>query len=96
MNREVSEAKLKKYLAFTKTALKKIKVTAGKDTHMRAAADDALLMIGSYLSDAEHFYKKGDWVNAFAALNYAYGWVDCCVRIGIIDGSAGAGKYFTI
>ena len=42
-------------------------------------------MIERYLSDAEHFQKKGDLVNAFAALNYAHGWLDAGARLGIFD-----------
>lgn len=96
MKDQITKEKLEKYFAFTKTAMGKIKVLAGKDTHLKAMADDALVMINSYLSDAKHFFSEDDYVNAFAALNYAYGWIDCCVRLGVIDGSAGAGKYFTI
>lgn len=42
-------------------------------------------MIGCYISDAHHFEKKGDFVNAFAALSYAHGWLDSGARIGIFD-----------
>jgi len=42
-------------------------------------------MIQRYIKDAYHFYEKKDFVNAFAALNYAHGWLDCGARIGIFD-----------
>ena len=29
--------------------------------------------------------KKGNIVNAFAALNYAHGWLDAGARLGIFD-----------
>jgi hypothetical protein len=42
-------------------------------------------MVGNYLSDAKHFFEKGGWVNAFAALNYAHGWLDSGVRLKVFD-----------
>lgn len=51
-------------------------------------------MASNYLSDAGHFEKKGDFVNAFAALNYAHGWIDAGVRLGIFD--VNDNKLFTI
>ena len=31
------------------------------------------------------FYENEDFVTAFAAVNYAYGWIDCGARIGLWD-----------
>ena len=42
-------------------------------------------MVERYVSDARHFEEKGDFVNAFAALAYAHGWLDAGARIGIFD-----------
>ncbi len=42
-------------------------------------------MTTNYLSDAAHFEEKEDYVNAFGALNYAHGWLDSGVRLGIFD-----------
>jgi len=42
-------------------------------------------MASNYVSDAKHFEKKGDLVNAFAAINYAHGWIDSGVRLNIFD-----------
>ena len=42
-------------------------------------------MAENYISDAHFFEKKADLVNAFAALNYAHGWIDCGVRLGIFN-----------
>ena len=33
-------------------------------------------MVENYLSDAKHFEEKQDFVNSFAAINYAHGWLD--------------------
>ena len=38
-----------------------------------------------YVSDAEHFEKKGDVISAFAALNYAHGILDAGVLFGLFD-----------
>ena len=42
-------------------------------------------MVSNYLSDAKHFEEKGDLVNAFAALNYAHGWLDAGVRLDVFN-----------
>lgn len=39
-------------------------------------------MASRYYSDAHHFHSKGDVVTAFAALNYAHGWLDAGARAG--------------
>ena len=44
-------------------------------------AKDFLDMAQRYYSDAGYFYKKNDYVLAFAALNYAHGWLDAGARI---------------
>jgi hypothetical protein len=40
-------------------------------------------MASRYFSDAGHFEEKGDVVTAFAALNYAHGWLDAGARLGL-------------
>ena len=47
--------------------------------------EDFLDMIERYIKDAEHFEKKGEIVDAFAALNYAHGWLDAGARLGLFD-----------
>jgi len=82
--KEISEEKLKKYFSVTKAALKKAEASKNR-LDMAAERADALDMIKRYVSDAKHFYEKDDYVNAFAALNYAHGWLDFGARIGIFD-----------
>lgn len=36
-----------------------------------------------YYRDARHFYEKGEYVNAFGALEYAEGWLDAGKSLGI-------------
>ena len=51
-------------------------------------------MVENYLNDSKHFEEKCDYVNAFAALNYAHGWLDSGVRLGIFN--VDDDKLFTI
>ena len=53
----------------------------GLDKSRISQAKDFLDMASRYFSDANHFYSKKDYVNAFAALNYAHGWLDAGARI---------------
>ena len=82
--KEITEEKLKKYFEVTKAALKKAE-SSGNRTDLKDERSDFLDMIKRYVSDAEHFEKKQDKVNAFAALNYAHGWLDAGARLGIFD-----------
>jgi len=83
MNNTITKEKLEKYFRLTSNALEKAKksVIKGKESQ----AKEIIEMASNYLSDAKHFQLKGDFVNAFAALNYAHGWLDSGVRLGIFD-----------
>lgn len=85
MNCEISEHKLAHYFSITTQALEKAKVSSPKKTHLSSAAEDFLDMATRYLSDARHFEQKKDFVNAFACLNYAHGWLDAGARLGLFD-----------
>lgn len=90
--KEITKEKLKKYFNLTETALKiaKKNIIKGKEKH----AEEIIEMVENYLSDAKHFENKGNFVNAFAALNYAHGWLDSGVRLDIFD--VQDNKLFTI
>ncbi len=79
----ISQEKIEKYFKLTSTALKEAKknIIKGKET----SAKEIIEMVENYLSDAKHFEKEGDWINAFAALNYAHGWLDSGVRLDVFD-----------
>ncbi len=83
MNNKITPEKVKKYNALTSKALKVAKksIIKGKGKHAKEIID----MVSNYLSDAEHFEKKEDLVNAFAALNYAHGWLDSGVRLDVFN-----------
>ena len=77
----ITEEKLQKYFDITSRALKKVKIV----TAHKKQAEDALDMARRYFEDAKHFKEKGDIVTAFAALNYAHGWLDAGARLGLFD-----------
>ena len=81
---KITESKLKKYFSVTSRAIEKAKKSKNR-LKMKEEREDSLDMIERYFSDANHFYEKGDFVNAFAALNYAHGWLDAGARIGLYD-----------
>jgi hypothetical protein len=82
---KVTDEKLKKYFEVTGKALDKVKIGEQKDINWKAAAEDFLDMAQRYYSDAKHFQEKGEIVTAFAALNYAHGWLDAGARLGLFD-----------
>jgi len=81
----ITQEKLDKYFDVTGRALKKLKLCCPEKTHFDKIAKDYLNMAQSYFDDAGHFRDNGDWINAFAALNYAHGWLDAGARIGLWD-----------
>ena len=85
----ITSEKLKKYFDITGRALKKVKIVSKNqimsDKVWKKNAEDFLDMAQRYFDDAHYFEKKGDVVTAFAALNYAHGWLDAGARIGLFD-----------
>lgn len=82
---ELTEEKLDKNFEITKRALDKAKEAPENLNITDSTRKDFIDMIERYIKDAEHFRGKGDLINAFAALNYAHGWLDAGARIGIFD-----------
>lgn len=87
--------KVEKYIAIEEEALKKLTIAVPENSMMGEYAKNAMEMITGYFNDAIHFREKGDLLNAFAALNYSYGWIDSLVRLGILDGK-GDHRLFTL
>jgi len=84
MEDKVTREKLDKYFGLTTKALEicRESVVVGREDD----ATEIFEMVGNYLSDAKFFdSEKGDWVLAFGALNYAHGWLDCGVRLGVFE-----------
>jgi len=83
MDNQITKEKLEKYFDLTTRALEQVKnnIISGKEDH----AKEIVVMVQNYLSDAKHFEEKEDYVNAFAALNYAHGWLDSGVRLDVFN-----------
>ncbi|MAG78866.1 hypothetical protein CMI40_00630 [Candidatus Pacearchaeota archaeon] len=92
MENKITKEKIEKYSKLTSNALEIVKksIIKGKEKHAKEIID----MVSNYLSDSQHFKKKEDYVNAFAALNYAHGWLDSGVRLDIFK--VNNDKLFTI
>lgn len=82
--KEITKEKLEKYFKVTEEALEAAE-KSGNRTELKDEREDMLDMIKRYVSDAKHFFENEDYVNAFAALNYAHGWLDSGARLGIFD-----------
>lgn len=83
--KHLSDEKIAKYLDITARALAKLEVAPPTPSHLKDVADDFLTMAQSYHKDAAHFASQGDYVNAFACVNYAHGWIDAGARLGLWD-----------
>lgn len=83
MENIINKEKIKKYFEVTETALEIVKksIIKGKEKQAKEIID----MVSNYISDAKHFEKNNDFVDAFAALNYAHGWLDSGVRLDVFD-----------
>ena len=93
MDDKITKEKLEKYLTLTSTAIEKAMVAKEK-INIQNARHEILDMAIRYVKDAKHFQEKGDFVNAFAALNYAHGWLDAGARLGFFD--VHDSKYFAV
>ena len=81
----ITEVQLKKYFHVTKEGYTLAKDSRNRRPEMKKEREDFLDMIERYIADAEYFEKKGEAVNAFAALNYAHGWLDAGARLGLFN-----------
>lgn len=73
--------KIIKYSDITQKALKLAEKNINQDK--KSEAKEIIAMVKAYLSDSKYFKAQGNYVNAFAAINYAHGWLDCGSRLGI-------------
>ena len=83
MENIITKEKLEKYFKLTTKALEEVKKKIIKSKEKEAK--EIIEMVTNYISDAEHFRNKEDFVNSFAALNYAHGWLDSGVRLDVFD-----------
>ncbi len=82
----ITNEKIGNYLKRTEEAIEIIKKgLPPKRSLLYDVALDYLQIIECYYNDSKVFIKNGDYVNGFAALNYAYGWIDAGTRLGLFD-----------
>ncbi len=81
----ITGEKLKQYFDVTGTAKEKVFKLNQDKIKSDVQVADIYDMVCRYYSDAQHFASKNDYINAFAALNYAHGWLDCAARLRLID-----------
>lgn len=91
---KITKEKLRKYFEVTGKAISLVKFKEPEHVDFKKVAEDFLDMAKRYYEDAQHFEKKGEVVTAFAALNYAHGWLDAGARLGVFD--VKDSKLFTI
>ena len=84
---EITKEKLDKYFSMTEKAIKEaggnLSTAKGVCLNLDQVAEEFLSVAKNYFKDAKHFHEKGDSVTAFAALNYAHGWLDAGVKLSL-------------
>lgn len=80
----ITKKKLQKYFSITTKAIEMVESSKMDGSRIKEAKD-FLNMAKCYYSDALHFFEKQDYINAFAAINYAHGWLDAGARIKLFD-----------
>ncbi len=81
MKDRITKEKISKYKSITTEALGVAITSVAKGKEKKAK--EIVEMVSCYLSDSEYFEKRGDLVNALAALSYAHGWLDAGARLKI-------------
>tara|TARA_Y100000310_G_C20606256_1_gene775636 strand:+ start:235 stop:522 length:288 start_codon:yes stop_codon:yes gene_type:complete len=81
LQNKITKQKIEKYYSLTSKALKIAKKAVVRSKQKQAK--EIFLMVESYLSDSQYFKKKGNYINAYGALNYAHGWLDSGARLKI-------------
>ena len=80
---EITKADLSKYREITAKAINIAKKNVSAEK--KKQAEKIIEMVENYLSDSNHFEQKEDFVNAFGAIYYAHGWIDCGARLKIFE-----------
>jgi uncharacterized protein len=83
MKEKITKETIEKYRLITSKALKIAEENISKSREKEAG--EIIQMVSCYLSDSNHFEKHKDLVNAFGAIYYAHGWLDCGARLKIFN-----------
>ena len=60
-----------------------LEISVAEGTMLRPLAESGLEMVDCYRTDADNFCRDGDYVTAFAAINYAHAWIGCFRDLGL-------------
>lgn len=85
---KILDEKLNHYFSVANRALNEVKIIVPKNSHLELVAWDYLDMAKRYYSDADYYRQKGDYVTAFASLNYLHGFLDAGARLGVFKVSS--------
>jgi len=82
MHQTITLEKVEHYFSITEKALEQAQ--GAFDHSRKKEAAIVYDMASGYVQDAHYFFdEKKDLVLAFAALNYAHGWLDAGARLGL-------------
>ena len=89
----VTEELISKYLELTRAAREKSTPIHEDGSTESERLKVMMEMADAYASDAKWFAEKGDLVRSYGAINYAHAWIDCAVKIGLLDGHGDDEKF---
>ncbi len=75
----------KELLSETEKWLKKAKKKRSEIKLVDKSKEGMLKNIDAYISDSEHFLKKGDLVRAFEAVVWSWSWIEILEDLKIIE-----------
>lgn len=77
------KAKVDEYLEKAKDMFENLEIQDAGNFDVEKIKKEFQEMALGYYGDARHFYEKGEYINALAALEYAEGWLDAGKVLGI-------------
>ena len=83
---DISKGRLVHYLDLTRSAREKVSLIGELSGEEQKKASTLLEMADAYIFDAGFFFKKGDYIRSFGAINYAHAWIDAGVKLKLLDG----------
>lgn len=83
--KEITKEKIDRYMEITTAALREAENSNNRIRSLAKEREEFLDMIKRYIADAKHFELEGELVDAFAAINYAHGWLDAGASLGLFD-----------
>ncbi len=92
-NDTVTEIHIENCLNIFDSIRKDLKIVPKRGSLLRTLADSGIEMVDCYRTDVENFVETGDYVTAFAAINYSHAWIGCFTELGLFDSEPGDELY---